>query len=190
MTGLRIAVVVLPALVVTAAVACSAPDVAARVETTLPDRAQFAPVHGVLLHRCGSLECHGTPYRNMRLFGYGGQRLAGTYDGGPEAGALFEGAPTPEFPDTSTDAETNASYESVVALEPGILGEVVRAAGAGAERLTLVRKGRGEEDHKGLQRYCRADSADRCITSWLAGAVDEAACVRARGDAPSPCAPP
>ncbi len=195
--------------------ACSAPDTKARVDAFGPDRTQFQLVHPVLQLRCGTLECHGTPYRNMRLYGWGGQRLGGNdvyIDGGfvaaPDAaadaaatGATSSPSPTPDaLPETKsgavaygTDAEINASYDSVVGLEPEIMRDVVNAKGKDSGRLTFVRKGRGDEAHKGLQRYCPGDSVDRCIQSWLAGAVDEGACFTAGPRGPlagaAPCAP-
>ena len=69
-----------------------------------------------------------------------------------------------------------ATYEAVIGLEPEIMRDVVKAGGAGPERLTFLRKGRGDEAHKGHRRITPGDSSDRCITTWLAGAVDKAAC--------------
>lgn len=196
--------------------ACSSPDTKARVDATGPDRAQFQLVHPVLQLRCGTLECHGTPYRNMRLYGWGGQRLGGndvyvdagfvkaadaSTDASTQTGPTASPSPTPDsLPETKTgavaygtDAEINASYDSVVGLEPEIMRDVVNAKGKDSGRLTFVRKGRGDEAHKGLQRYCAGDSVDRCIQSWLAGAVDEAACFTAGPRGPiagaAPCAP-
>lgn len=166
--------------------ACSAPDASARVDAAGPDRAEFASVLPVLGRRCGSLECHGSPYRNMRLYGFGGLRLPGKAPG--DGGVIAN--PDPKDPEVPLDTELAASYDAVVGLEPEIMRQVVAAKGAGEGRLTFVRKGRGDEEHKGLQRYCRGDSADSCIRSWLAGAVDTGACKRALDVGPGACAPP
>jgi hypothetical protein len=128
------------------------------------------------MRRCGSLECHGVAYRNLRLYGFEGARLPGNIP--VDGGTRFIADPIPNAPGQSTDTEVAASYDAVVGLEPEITREVVAAKGAGSNRLTFVRKGRGDEAHKGLQRYCAGDSADRCIQSWLAGSVDVAACGR------------
>jgi hypothetical protein len=147
---------------------CSSPDGAATVDPTAGDaaasRAQFAFVAPVLSRRCGSIDCHGSIYRNMRVFGYGGLRL------GP-AGKI-----TPMTPMLDNPEEVEATYEAVVGLEPEVMRTVVEQGGAGVERLTFVRKGRGDEDHKGNKRL-NADS-DLCVTSWLANHVDEDACRR------------
>jgi hypothetical protein len=152
------------AAVGTATVAgCSSPDASATVDPVGPDRAQFDEVAPVLVRRCGSIDCHGSTYRNMRTYGYGGLRL------GPQD--------TPESPDHVTADEAQATYDSVVGLEPEVMRAVVQAGGAGVERLTFVRKGRGDEDHKGNKRF--TPDADLCVTSWLANHVDVAACRRA-----------
>ncbi|AKV02282.1 hypothetical protein AKJ09_08945 [Labilithrix luteola] len=140
---------------------CSSPDATLRVDAGGPDRASFKPVANMLGHRCGSLDCHGSRYRNLRLYGYGGLRLDPT--------------DRPDFPQT-TDAEADADYEAVVGLEPEIMPEVVASKGADANRLTLVRKATGQEAHKGGQRIAPGDSADTCLLSWLGGAVDTQAC--------------
>lgn len=149
-----------------AVVGCSSPDTNARVNPVAsgPDRAQFAEVAPVLVNRCGSLDCHGSAYRNMRLYGYAGARL--------------DPAHTPDNPRTITQAEIDADYDAVVALEPTLMAEVVASGGAEAGNLTLVRKGRGAENHKGGRRIEPGDDADVCLVSWLGGNVDVAACRR------------
>ena len=142
---------------------CSTANDTATTILTLPDEATYAPVAGALLYRCGSLDCHGTVWRNFRLYGYDGQRLD------PDAGV--DGPPT-------TAAEVQADFQSFVGLEPEILSQVVQDHGADPDRLTLIRKARGEEDHKGGQRIVVGDDADLCVTGWLAGAPDDAACAR------------
>jgi hypothetical protein len=152
--------------------ACSAPDASARVDPIGPSVDQFAYVAPVLSRRCGSIDCHGSKFRNMRVYGYGGQRIEAMAlpDGGQRMGAL------PDAPAVVTAQEALATYESVIALEPEIMRDVVKSGGANPERLTFLRKGRGDEQHKGYRRLMPGDASDRCITSWLAGSVDTAAC--------------
>lgn len=147
-------------------VGCSSPDAAERVNPVAggPDRAQFAEVAPVLVNRCGSIDCHGSAYRNMRLYGYASARL--------------DPAHTPDDPKTITQAEIDADYDAVVALEPTLMAEVVASGGANAADLTLVRKARGAENHKGGRRIDPGDDADVCLISWLGGNVDVAACRR------------
>lgn len=142
--------------------ACSAPEKDARTNAArAPAGADFKPVAQVLVDRCGSLDCHGSTYRNMRLFGFGAFRL--------------DPAHQPDAPDT-TQAEVDADYQSVVGLEPEIFRDVVASGGRDPSRLTFIRKGRAEEDHKGGPRLFRGDAADRCVLSWLSGTVDADTC--------------
>ncbi len=151
-------------LTATLAVACSTPDPTAQTPVVGPDRAGFGPVHAFVDHRCGSLDCHGTRYRNMRLWGHDGMRLA--------VGDIPGVSPT-------TSAELDASYTSIVELEPEIMSAVVADHGANPERLTLVRKARGTEQHVGGAVVVAGDARDRCIVSWLAGTTDTTACAEA-----------
>jgi hypothetical protein len=144
--------------------ACNVPSSDATVVTHAPDRAQFPLVAQLLVHRCGSLDCHGQQERNLRLFGKEGMRLSPT--------------DVPGVQDTS-DAEIDEDYWSVVDLEPETMSAVVAAGGAYPERLTLVRKARGTEKHAGGGRFVAGDPQDRCLLSWLAGAVDPGACGQA-----------
>ncbi len=157
-------------------VACSAPDPDARVKPTLPDRAAFTAVAPVLVLRCGTLDCHGNEYRNMRLYGRYGRRLGTsceTADGGV-------GAPItrPDSCGGSTKAEIDADYDAVVSVEPEITSQVA-AKKADPGMLTFVRKARGNEHHKGGQRITPGDDADKCVLGWLRGAPDNDACARA-----------
>jgi hypothetical protein len=160
-SGYRLLVV---ALFGCAAVACN-DDVGGRTNADiLPKGAAFRPVALVVGDRCGSLDCHGSRYRNMRIVGFGGSRL--------------DPADRPDAPDT-TDDEVAQDYDAIVSLEPDVLRAVVADHGQSPERLTFVRKGRGAEAHKGGQRIFPGDDADRCILSWLTGAVDATTCKKA-----------
>jgi hypothetical protein len=143
---------------------CSTPPSEGHFVETVPDRASFPPVAQMLVHTCGSLDCHGTAYRNLRLYGDEGQRWS------PNDIPLS--VPT-------TNDEVDQDFASVVGLEPEIMGQVVRDHGAHPERLTLVRKGRGDEAHKGGTLIHVGDDRDVCLTSWLAGNTDVAKCTAA-----------
>ncbi len=137
-------------------------DSSARVDpATAIGGPAFRPVAQVVLDRCGSLDCHGSKYRNMRLFGFGSSRWPPDH--------------LPDAPDT-TQEEVDRVYEAIVALEPDLIRTVVAEGGREPERLTFVRKARGAEAHKGGQRVVVGDPADVCITSWLQGAIDEERC--------------
>lgn len=153
------------AAVALVALGCSSADESARTTLANPDRASFELPSRVLLDGCGTLDCHGSPLRYFRLVGYGAARLpdAGVRPGDPKI-----------FP-----AEVDANYAAVLGIEPEVMREVVADRGAEPERLTLIRKARGTEHHKGNSPAPAGSDRDLCLVSWLSGAVDTAACTRA-----------
>ncbi len=145
---------------------CASPPEDARfVVSTPPDVASFPPVALMFAQACATLDCHGKPARNLRLYSNTGLR----YDP--------NGVPTNLTP--TTDDEIAQDYLSVVGLEPEIMSAVVAAGGADPERLTLVRKARGTESHKGGVVITPGDARDRCLTTWLAGQTDPSSCTAA-----------
>jgi len=143
--------------------ACEGVDSEARIDPSIgaPSGEDFRPVAQMLVDRCGSIDCHGSKYRNMRLVGFGSTRLDATH--------------RPDAPET-TAPEVDQNYEALLALEPDVVRQVLADRGANPERLTFIRKARHAESHKGGQRIAPGDDADACILSWLAGAVDAARC--------------
>jgi len=156
----------LASIAAVASVACVSASSDDRVVAGIPDRASFPPVSDLLDHRCGTLDCHGVTYRNLRIYGREGLRSA-------------PGDRPSSKPGTTTVAEYDATFASVIGLEPEIMTQVVADHGASPERLTLVRKARVAEHHKGLAIWAEGSPEDRCLTSWLAGSVETAACVGA-----------
>lgn len=145
--------------------ACAVPAADARVVAKVPDDTSFALVAQVLVRHCGSLDCHGDTYRNLRVYGNEGLRL--------------EATDRPLSPECTTEDEAQRDYESLVALEPEIMTAVVADQGARPERLTFIRKARGAEHHKGGMLTKPGGDIDDCFTSWLAGEVAEDSCKRA-----------
>jgi hypothetical protein len=126
-------------------------------------RERFELVSAVFGARCGSLDCHGQPGRSLRIYSQLGLRLDADEFPGLEAGVVSEG-------------EVEGNYWAAVALEPEVMALVVCDQGNNPERLTLVRKARGAENHKGGAAIAVGSAADRCLLSWLSSAVDGAAC--------------
>jgi hypothetical protein len=114
--------------------------------------------------RCGSLDCHGHPARNLRLYGLDGLRRAP--------------ADVPGRGDGTTAAEHDANYDAVITLEPELLDALVSFNGQNPTRLTLVRKARNLEVHEGGAAAPAGSDADRCLVSWLGLSVDVTACER------------
>jgi hypothetical protein len=149
------------------------PEAGRLSRTQLPTRADFPAVGAALQHRCATLDCHGQVGRNLRLYGFGGLRLS-----------------TPDNPigdptvDPTTVSELDASYESTVGLEPEALWQVL-TQGADPNQLSIVRKTRGIEKHKGGQLARVGDPLDRCLVLWLTNKADPSPCEQV-SDAPRP----
>lgn len=152
--------------------ACSAPS-KGELERTVSTRAapgdfRSAGVTTVFERRCGSLDCHGTISRNMRVYSSRGLRL-------PNDAGLSVGQG-----DTSTD-EVTATYQSLLTLEPEEMNKVIE--GAAPDHLLILNKPLALERHKGGQVIRRGDDAERCIESWLTNdllkPIDKDACTRA-----------
>jgi hypothetical protein len=122
------------------------------VITPPPGPPTFNPVSTVVELHCGTLNCHGNEARNMRFFGFYGVRL----DARDKTGFAV-----------TTDAEFLANFESLIAIEPERLSQIVRSGGANASKWVVLSKGRGDEHHKGGARLVRGDAADTCILSWI-----------------------
>ena len=143
----------------------SSPDAEQRTAVTGPPRAEFELVSSVLSAHCGTLDCHGSVARNMRVYGTDGLRLAPTDVPGVDGGV-------------TTFAEHEANYQAVVNLEPELMTLVVRESGRDPTRLTLIRKARSLEYHAGGEALPAGSDGDRCVTSWLSSAIDLASCER------------
>jgi hypothetical protein len=129
-------------------------------------------------HRCGSLDCHGNPQRNLQMWGCNGQRLE------VDGEAIYPGCRSGGGTNT-TPAEYEASFRSLVGLEPTVMSEVVAAGANGnPDLLTFVRKARGEEAHKGGVLVTPGDNQDICMTAWLTGPSNTAACRSAIANTP------
>jgi hypothetical protein len=167
------------------------------VDAPPSDEASFGPVGDMLEHRCGTLDCHGEPGRNLRIWGCGGMRLDPSL--APSCTRIQGGGPT-------TVPEHYATYRSLVGLEPNVMTTVYdgcRTAGGvyppssacHPELLTFVRKARGIEAHKGGQLISVAgvdggpDPQDVCIVTWLEGKTDDNACSDALGIPAFPVVP-
>lgn len=123
---------------------------------------KFHAVEDAIAKHCATLDCHGQVGRNFRFYWSRGLRLGG---GVPGTG-------------DTTDDEYEATYRSLVGLEPFVMDAVVNGL-ASPDALTLVRKARGDENHKGAAQLVVGGNADRCLVKWLEGKFDEGACTAA-----------
>jgi hypothetical protein len=145
------------------AAGCAFPDTSATVVAICPSRASFTPVSPFLENGCGTIDCHGTPARPLRIMGYTGLRL--------DPSDVPGGNPT-------TVAEVDANWESVCGLEPELMTEVTEGQ-LSPDALLLLQKPLLQTHHKGNQIIVEGDDGYTCLTSWLTGQVDAVACARA-----------
>jgi hypothetical protein len=146
-----------------AVAACAGPKDGQLYTSDPPKFDGFEPVSDALEVHCGTLDCHGSSYRNFRIYGIYGQRL--------DHGTSGKGATTAD--------EYTATYQSLIAIQPEVLSELVMDHAARPERWIVVTKGRGAENHKGKSRMHAGDATDTCLLSWVAGAEVQDACNQA-----------
>jgi hypothetical protein len=147
---------------IAAALACASPHSDARFVENVPDTTTFPAVADMLIQACGTLDCHGTVARNLRLYG--------------DTGLRYSPLDVPSTLYPTTPDERTQDYDSVVGLEPEIMSQVIASGGLDPERLTFVRKARGTESHKGGAVIAVGDARDVCITTWLEGHARVSAC--------------
>lgn len=153
--------------------ACSGPpkgELERKVSTrAAPGSFRINGVSTVFERRCGTLDCHGSTSRNMRIYSQRGLRLPN------DAGVTTaSGSPT-------TIDETTANYQSILSLEPEQTNKVV--AGGDPYTLLIVKKPLELEKHKGGPAIRKGDDSERCIVSWLKETIlepiDKTACANA-----------
>jgi hypothetical protein len=156
---------------------CLGSDELGEAAIECPSEDAFPVVSQVLERRCGTVDCHGDGSRPFRIYGRSGLRRPETpesyleaYPGG-DFTQYFTGGTEP----TST-REIAANRLSACGVEPEQMMAVVQGD-AEPESLTLVRKPRLTESHKGGKLWEEGSTlGDKCLLSWIAGTVDAAAC--------------
>jgi hypothetical protein len=143
---------------------CSCPS--EDVFALLPPEGGTAPagasVSEYMERRCGTLDCHGSVARPMRLYGQFGLR--------EPSGADISGGKA------TTLLELQDNYSAVCSLQPEETQQAVEVPPS-AESLIVVQKARGNEAHKDGQIFTLGSPGDNCLTGWLRG--DEPATVAA-----------
>ena len=135
-----------------------------------------AAVSPYLEARCGTLDCHGSMQRPMRIYGRNGLRH-------PDEQNITGGEPT-------TGAELDANFASVCALEPEKMAEAIEDLGASGDRLVSIAKPRATVRHKGGKVVDEGDDGDRCMLGWISkvgerdGAEVSARCAAATDQLP------
>jgi hypothetical protein len=145
---------------------CLGDDATATQVFKCPSRASFTgepegggatmvAVSAFMERRCGTLDCHGSLYRPMRLLGRYGLR-------DPAQKNITGGAAT-------TAAELDANYAAVCNVEPEQMDKAAEDFGQSAEKLLILQKARGVEGHKGGTIVSQGTPGDDCILGWLRG---------------------
>lgn len=150
--------------------ACSSIDPSAENRIKGPafgdDGDSFRPVSAVMERRCGTLDCHGAPGRPLRIYGQPGLRKP-VEERDPD---YYPGGLAP-----TTEDELLDNYRSMVGLEPEIMVRVIKEEDE-PESLTLVRKPRLLEKHKGGLVWNKGDDGDTCLLNWITGKADTVPC--------------
>ena len=138
-------------------------------------------VSRVLEKRCGTLDCHGTLARPLRVYGQRGLRLLSDEERAALAAGDLDtvtGNGTVPGDKATTPEELAATRRSICALEPERM--VQYQAGELDEReLILLTKPLELERHKGGTLLVEGGAAFTCISTWLQGNPNDASCEEA-----------
>jgi hypothetical protein len=125
--------------------------------------AAFRPVSSLLEQRCGTLDCHGQEPRPLKIYGRVGLRAPDSNVDDPDGGYYAGGELA------TTDYEIEQNFRSVCGLEPEKTAEVL-AREREPDELTLIRKPKLFEKHKGGRVWDNGKPGDRCLKLWTQGA--------------------
>jgi hypothetical protein len=142
--------------------ACSSYGGDATVSLPTPPRESFGVLSSVLEPHCGTLDCHGGPARNFRVYGKKGIRALGN----DTTGAAID----------TNESDVEATYQSIVSIDPEVLSRVFQEHGRDPQRWIVLSKARGLEHHIGGTRFAEGSPGDRCLVSWVSGTLDPSAC--------------
>jgi len=164
--SLSVSVWLVVGLVASAVGGCLGADATRVTDFKCPSRPAFtgeipdagpavASVSAFMERRCGTLDCHGSTFRPMRIFGRLGLR-------DPAENNVTGGKAT-------TPTELDANYASVCNVEPEKMSQAAADFGQSAEQLLLMEKARGVEGHKGGVVVTPGSAGDDCLLGWLRG---------------------
>jgi hypothetical protein len=139
--------------------------------------ADFALVSSLLEKRCGTLDCHGSLYRPLRIYGKDGLRSFTEEEYNDPA--LAQTSQTFSGGSPTTEGELDLTRRSICGLEPGKMAGAMDGT-IDPSTLLLLQKPRGDltcdgrdDDgcarHKGGQVLVNSAGAtdNQCIISWI-----------------------
>jgi hypothetical protein len=152
------------------------PKTDATIQTAAQLAVEFRPVNNMLERRCGTLDCHGDVARPFIVYGQNGLRRIGDHLNQEDLTApqqYFTGGLQPTL-----QYELLGTYQSACGLEPEQMDAVVKGAEP-PETLTLIRKPRLEEKHKGGRIWSSGSvNGDKCLVGWVTGALNPESCIK------------
>jgi hypothetical protein len=116
-------------------------------------------VDPVFERRCGSLDCHGSTARGLRIYSQDGLRLPN------DQGITPGNAPT-------TATENNDNFASILGLQPERMNDFLSKNPRTADdayQLIILTKPLALERHKGGTALVKGEPAEQCIVLWLIG---------------------
>lgn len=135
-----------------------------------PPADDFRAVSAVLERRCGTLDCHGSLARPLRIYGQTGLRLF-TQEEYNDPAVAAENGTTPGGSATS-DEELVFNQRSICGLEPARMQQVLSGE-LDPKDLMVMRKPLaidvGGEYHKGGELFLKGGAGQICFESWLRG---------------------
>ena len=162
--------------------ACQFAPSDATIGIDAPDFTQYETggVGDFLDHRCGSLDCHGQSTRNLVLI-----RICYGLRLDPNETGLAPGCRASGGIDTQ-DNEYQASYRVArrARARGHERGRRQRPAGSTRSFSRSSARRAGGMLYKGGTLVTPGDDQDNCMTSWLAGTVNSAACAAAIAETP------
>jgi hypothetical protein len=135
-----------------------------------PPADDFRAVSAVVERRCGTLDCHGTLARPLRLYGQTGLRLF-TQEEFNDPALAAENGTTPGGSAT-TDEELEFNRRSICGLEPEKMQRVLNGETDANELMVMTKpldEEVGGEFHKGGTLFLKGGAGQVCFESWLRG---------------------
>lgn len=159
-------------------VAC-ADDFPGSAVALCPTPEDFEVVSAVMEKRCGTLDCHGSLARPLKIYGRNGLRFLTNEE--LQDPTLIEANETYPGGKSTTATEYEFNRRSMCGVEPEKTTAVVNDLIPPSE-LLLLRKPLEIEHHKGGALFIKGGVGSVCVESWLDGDVNVTECNQANAN--------